>query len=352
MSSALILYNSACTALAKARSLLDVKDVADKASAIKEYGRLANDRSLELNAAELRIRAERRLGEMIKAGKAAGTIAEGRPPKNCSNSEQFPRVTLDEMGIDRKLSARAQNIASISDRAIEARIARWREDAERGTSRITADLLRDDDKKARRAEREAELGRAQAARNLELPDRKYGVILADPEWRFEPYSRNTGMDRAADNHYPTSSTEIIATRPVAMIAADDCVLFLWATVPMLPDAFQVMAAWGFAYKSHAIWAKDRVGTGYWFRNKHELLLVGTKGSVVAPAMGTQWESLIDGPVRAHSEKPDWQYELIETYFPNLPKIELNARRARPGWDSWGLDAPHDPETGEILEAAE
>jgi N6-adenosine-specific RNA methylase IME4 len=323
----------------QARTLLDVKDVADKAMAIKEYGRLSQDRSLELNAAELRIRAERRLGEMLKASERnAGTLRRG--------SDTEPRdttPTLDEIGIDKKLSSRAQKLASISDRAIEARIARWREDAERGTSRITADLLRDDDKKGRRAAREAELAERLNANNLGLPEKRYGVILADPEWRFEPYSRETGMDRAPENHYPTSPTDAIAARPVAEIAADDCVLFLWATVPMLPDALHVMAAWGFTYKSKVTWAKDHLGTGYWFRNKTEDLLVGTKGNIPAPAPGTQWESLVDGPVRAHSEKPDWQYELIEVYFPNLPKIELNARRARDGWDAWGLDAPSLPQ---------
>jgi N6-adenosine-specific RNA methylase IME4 len=112
------------------------------------------------------------------------------------------------------------------------------------------------------------------------------------------------MDRAADNHYPTSETDAICARPVGDIAADDCVLFLWATAPMLPDALRVMAAWGFAYKSHAIWKKDRIGTGYWFRNQHELLLIGTKGKIPAPAMGTQFPSVIDAPVGKHSEKPD------------------------------------------------
>src|SRR5271155_5436675 len=88
-------------------------------------------------------------------------------------------------------------------------------------------------------------------------------------WRFKPWSRETGMDRAADNHYPTSEPSDIAARDVASIAADDCVLFLWATAPMLPQAIDVMRAWGFAYKSHFVWAKDRLGTGYWNRNKHE-----------------------------------------------------------------------------------
>jgi N6-adenosine-specific RNA methylase IME4 len=178
------------------------------------------------------------------------------------------------------------------------------------------------------------------------------VILADPEWRFETFSRETGMDRAADNHYPTSPVEAIKARPVGDIAAADCVLFLWATAPMLPEALAVMAAWGFAYKSQTIWRKAEpaqnggtrsaglvLGTGYWFRSAHELLLVGTRGTVPAPAMGTQWPSIVDAPPRRHSEKPDWAYKLIEAYFPSLPKIELNARAARPGWDAWGLEAP-------------
>lgn len=348
---ALAKYDMARRMLAEARTIIEVKDVADRAAALKEYGRLANDRRLEIDAAELRIRCERRLGEMIIASKKTGQVSRGQPPKNSSQSEEFFRVNLPKQGIDHKLSSRAQNLASLSDRAIEARIARWREEAERGASRITVNLLRDDDKKARRAAREAEL----AEKILGLPDRRYAVILADPEWRFEPYSRETGMDRAPENHYPTSTTDKIAARPVAQIAADDCVLFLWATVPMLPDALRVMAAWGFAYKSHIIWDKQKIGTGYWFRNVHELLLVGTRGNIPAPAPGTQWPSLKEAHAEKHSAKPDWQYELIETYFsnPKTRKIELNARRRREGWDAWGLDAPaHDLEPGEVMEAAE
>jgi N6-adenosine-specific RNA methylase IME4 len=174
-----------------------------------------------------------------------------------------------------------------------------------------------------------------AKKQLALPVAKYGVIYADPEWSFAVWSQETGMDRAAANHYPTSTTDDIHDRPVAKIAADDCVLFLWATVPMLLDALQVMEDWGFQYKSHVIWNKDRLGTGYWFRNKHELLLVATRGKIPAPAPGTQWPSVIDAPVGRHSEKPEIFCKMIEAYYPTLPKIELNARRSRPGWDSWG-----------------
>lgn len=171
-----------------------------------------------------------------------------------------------------------------------------------------------------------------------FPKKRYGVILADPPWAFSTYSEN-GLDRSADNHYPTLDTDTLCGVGPYVPAADDCVLFLWATSPMLPDALRVMEAWGFTYKSHFIWNKDKIGTGYWNRNKHELLLVGTRGNIPAPAMGEQAHSVIDAPVRLHSEKPAAFYLLIENYFPNLPKIELNARRARPGWEAWGLEAP-------------
>jgi N6-adenosine-specific RNA methylase IME4 len=190
-------------------------------------------------------------------------------------------------------------------------------------------------KKARRDERERNL----AAKILALPGRRYGVMLADAGWRFEPWSRETGMDRAADNHYATSTVEQIKAIDVASIAAVDCALFLWATAPMMSQALEVMRAWGFTYKSQIVWDKEISGTGYWFRNRHELLLVGTRGNVPAPAMGTQWPSVNIERRRAHSVKPEWAYQMIEGYFPTLPKIELFARCARPGWDCWGFEAP-------------
>ncbi len=106
-----------------------------------------------------------------------------------------------------------------------------------------------------------------------------------------------------------------------------------------------MDAWGFGYRSHLIWAKDRIGTGYWNRNQHELLLIGVKGDIPAPLPGTQPPSILDAPVGAHSEKPPFAHEYAELCWPSLPKIELNARTARPGWDVWGAESP-DAATGD------
>jgi len=349
MNAVLVRYEAARAALAECRRVDEAKNIRDTAEAMRLYARQARDMAMELDAWEIRTRAERRLGEMLIAAREAGQLREGRnwPEQAARNSNgsapeplELPaRVILKEAGIDKKLSSASQKVASISEQAFEAMVARSREQMAAARDRRTMTLVGTQSKAERRAAREHEL----AARIAALPKKKYGVIYADPEWRFEPRSRETGMDRSADNHYPTSSTDEICARNVASIAADDCVLFLWATVPMLPDALRVMSAWGFAYKSHCVWSKDRIGTGYWFRNSHELLLVGTRGAPPAPAPGTQFSSIIEAPVGPHSRKPDDFGELIEAYYPNVAKIELNARRARPGWDIWGNEAPSAPD---------
>jgi N6-adenosine-specific RNA methylase IME4 len=193
---------------------------------------------------------------------------------------------------------------------------------------------------ARRADKEQRLGEKIAA----LPDAKFGVIVADPEWHDEVYSEQTGMNRHASRHYVTSDLETIKARPVASIAADDCVLFLWSTNQHLDVAIDVLRTWGFEYASHYIWRKPTPGLGYWNRSVHEVLLIGTRGNVPCPALGTQKLSVIDADRGEHSAKPDIFLEMIEGYFPSLPKIELNRRGPpRPGWSAWG---------NEVLEAAQ
>jgi N6-adenosine-specific RNA methylase IME4 len=104
---------------------------------------------------------------------------------------------------------------------------------------------------------------------------------------------------------------------------------------MLPEAIDVMRAWGFTYRSHLIWIKDRIGTGYWCRNRHEILLIGSKGTVPAPAPGEQPQSALEAAVGQHSEKPARFAELIKQLFPRAPCIELFARSPRSGWDTCG-----------------
>jgi N6-adenosine-specific RNA methylase IME4 len=354
----LALFSVAKEALAEARRTDEVKGIRDEAVRMRLYGEQAKDRTIIADAQEIISRAERRLGELIQSAKEIGQLGIGRPGRsnvegdegsgdtdgddeNGTPPEPFSRVTLSDAGISKKLSARSQKMASLGETAFEAAMQAAREKIISGGAAAVNPLkdVSTAGKKAARAERERQLG----AKQIALPVAKFGVILADPEWQFETYAE-TGMDRSADNHYPTSSIEIIKCRDVDSLAADDCVCWLWCTVPMLSEGIAVLQAWGFVYKSHLIWNKDRIGTGYWFRNKHELLLVGTRGSVPAPAMGDQFPSVIDAPVGEHSAKPDKFYEIIEAYYPTLPKIELNARQARNGWVRWGYEAPEEVQT--------
>jgi N6-adenosine-specific RNA methylase IME4 len=325
----LVRYDAARRALAEAHAVDEVKEIRDRMEAMQHYARQAKDSELIDKATDIRLRAERRAGELLTEMAETGQRDKGGRGRIGSR----PATQLRDLGVSKTQSSRWQKLAGLDEGGFEARVAQAKRRAVASIEMTKAE--RAAEKRERRQAREADL----AAMQLALPDRRFGVVLADPGWRWEPYSRETGMDRAADNHYATSSLEEIKAVDVASIAADDCVVLLWSTVPMMSRALEVMAAWGFAYKTNFVWVKDRSGTGYWNRNQHELLLVGTRGNIPAPAPGEQWESVIHAPVGAHSEKPAAFYELIESYFPNLPKMELFARSRRQGWHAWGLEAP-------------
>lgn len=271
-------------------------------------------------------------------GERAQTVTAGewRGPKhgNCrkcgSVAERFPGV----MRITQLTFEHHALVAPLNDdKAIP--LLRWC--AETNPPHPTTEL-RTRIKQLRRTEREAMLAEAIEQASANVGYQLYGVLYADPAWRFAPYSVE-GMDRAADNHYPTMPMVDLLDMEVMRVApAENCVLFCWATVPMLEQALAWMAHYGFTYRSHCAWVKDRVGTGYWFRNAHELLLVGVKGDVPAPAPGTQFPSVIEASVGKHSEKPEAFAAMIESLFPNVAKLEMFARAPRAGWDSWGAEA--------------
>ncbi|CAN7583178.1 MT-A70 family methyltransferase [Devosia sp. LjRoot16] len=357
----LIRYEAAREALAEALRVDEVLDVRNVAEQMRLYGRQAKDRKIIADATSLQLRAERKLGVLLISAKETGQLGIGRPAKsnlgpqasdsddaeNGAESVPFTRATLAEVGVDKKLSAKAQQWARLGDAEFEARLAEVRDKIESGGAVVVNPLkdLSTAQKKASRVTREAELGRKQMA----LPEAKFGVILTDDEWEHRAWS-DAGLGKAPANHYPVSSLDELKKRDVVSLAAPDCALLMWSTAPHLAQAIELMAHRGFEYKTCSIWKKiypgDGHGTGYWFWIDHEILLVGTRGNPPAPAPGTQWRSVIEAPVGRHSEKPEIFYELIEAYFPTLPKIELNAREKREGWARWGYEAPADENSAE------
>jgi N6-adenosine-specific RNA methylase IME4 len=163
-----------------------------------------------------------------------------------------------------------------------------------------------------------------------LPGRgPYRVIAADPPWPCgsDPYYR------AGACPYPEMPIADICALPVANIAHRDSILFLWTTNAFLREAFQVLAAWGFSYKTMLTWAKDRMGTGDWLRGQTEHCLLAVRGNPTIVL--SNHTTLLRGPVRAHSQKPDEFYEFVESYAPAPRYAELFSRTARPNWDRHG-----------------
>lgn len=166
---------------------------------------------------------------------------------------------------------------------------------------------------------------------------KYQIIYADPPWQY----RQKSIRGSAESHYPTMSIDELCALPVQRLAAADCALFLWTTFPQLPDAFKLVDAWGFSYKTAAfVWVKKNkvsdswfFGPGFWTRANAEVCLLGVKGK--PKRQSAKVHQLIVSPLRQHSQKPDEARAKIVELLGDVPRVELFARQTAPGWDSWG-----------------
>ncbi|THD44616.1 MAG: hypothetical protein E7774_10095 [Bradyrhizobium sp.] len=304
-----------------------------------------------------------------------GARTDLSPPGEKSQSERARMVGVGKRSVERADAIVERGIPALAtvvraghlSVSVAAKLAELPDTLQRGA--LGEGGAKDLQKRARmvlvKHRRDARLEQI-AGKTVAFPGRRYAVIYCDIPWRFVAWSTETGLERSPDNHYPTMTFDELAALPVADLAAPDCVLFFWSTTASLGDDIELMAEWGFvslrprerngrlsrdvdggllapaslgSYRSHQIWAKDRVGTGYWYRNTHELLLVGVRGDVPAPLAGAQETSLINAPVGAHSQKPLCFREMIDRQYPDLPKIELFCRGAPGlGWDAYGNEA--------------
>jgi N6-adenosine-specific RNA methylase IME4 len=186
-----------------------------------------------------------------------------------------------------------------------------------------------DMREERRQEKLASISTAAELKGL------FSVIYADPAWEDE-FGSN---DRQAELHYPVMTLEAIKALGVPEIVTPDAVLYLWALPHMVPSALEVMAAWGFDYRTDLVWVKDKIGLGEWVRQQHEVLLIGRRGAFPAPPTAVRSPSVVRAPRSEHSAKPDIFAELIERWYPESAKIELFRRGPpRPGWKAWGNQA--------------
>jgi N6-adenosine-specific RNA methylase IME4 len=163
-----------------------------------------------------------------------------------------------------------------------------------------------------------------------LPSGRFDLLYADPPWP----SASPHSEWSPEQHYPTMTLEAI--KALAVPAAEDAVLFLWAVPSQLCEALAVIEAWGFEYRTQLVWVKPWIGQGNWVRHRHELLLIGRRGNFPVPDEADRPDSVVEAPRGRHSEKPKVFYELIERMYPVSSKLELFARgKPRAGWSAWG-----------------
>jgi N6-adenosine-specific RNA methylase IME4 len=274
---------------------------------------------MESLAGEIRLRAERRAGELL-ANMAEKGERQRQGGDRKSKLAQYTLIPdLPRLGVTKLQASTWQRIAAVPEQEFEARLQRQRETSKPiYAEQIVRELTRQD--------------RRQDLAERNWPEGRYPILYADPPWAY----RNSGFEQAAEGQYPTMTTDAIVALAdeVEQHIADPAILFLWVTSPLLPDGLRVLEAWGFSYKTSMVWIKDRApGMGWFVNGLHEFILIGTTGSIHP---GLKVDSVIVAPVSRHSEKPDAAYVAIETMFPQIKRrIELFSRRPRLGWDSWG-----------------
>jgi len=193
-------------------------------------------------------------------------------------------------------------------------------------------------KSKRKSKRKTKRKRTNKSRKIRFPNKKHSVILADPAWDYKDKAR--AGKRGSSFKYPIMTLEEIAKLPIQRIAKKNCILFLWATPPMIKEALHIMNRWGFRYKTFAfVWVKrskkgtTKIGMGSWTRANAEICLIGTRGKPKRKSASIR--QIIESIPREHSRKPDEIYQRIEKLVGNVSRIELFARHRRRGWSSWG-----------------
>jgi N6-adenosine-specific RNA methylase IME4 len=353
MSPPLAKYEAARRALAEARRVDEVKDIRDKAVAMQLYAKQAKDRTLIEDATEIRLRAERRAGELLrKMEKNGGARGQGRPQKGGSKGRppKDNTPTLADLGVTKTQSSRWQRFADLDPETFESRVIAARKKALNGLDGVHHEIRQ----RAERAAYESRItkgGTVDDLRALAETGYRAGVIYCDVPSRYMTYSGENKM-RSAERHYNTSAIgELKAMAPlIQALAAKDCALHFWASGALDEQAHEIIREWGFTFKTWAfIWIKTtrkaefielngtglHWGMGYTTRANAEVVLLATRGSPVRLHNDVHQVVIAPHPGRGrHSEKPEEVRRRIERLYGG-PYLELFARKPREGWMMWG-----------------
>lgn len=339
--------------LAEVASVQDALDVVDYAEAARVFAQRAKLGTSAVNhATVVKVLASMKVAEFVNEGQERGVIATRETARQVSNqvrSADMTRAaaTLDELGVDRRRLAEYRVLhAGLTEREVRE-AASERDAANRAIS--SKELL-----KVARQRTTDERVKSGAVARLDVVDGIVGTIVADPPWRYG----NTSTRGAAEDHYPTMSidelcrTDDTERDPAAVArkhAGEQAHLYLWATAGHLPEAFAVMDAWGFTYKTYLVWVKPQMGMGNYFRVSTELVLFGVKGDLRTNTRDTM--NYFTAKRGKHSKKPLDFYDIVTKSSPG-PYLEMFSRcrademldglcecsKCRLGWQTWGHEA--------------
>jgi N6-adenosine-specific RNA methylase IME4 len=317
---ALARLSAAAAMLAEARTMDEIKAIHDIATAAQVYARAAHiGMEAQNHAAEIRLLAERKAGELLKQLERDPVSHGGsrRPTSGTEPSEY--RTVLDDSQTTRQDAGRWQRVADMPEAAFVEYIA---ETKAAGKELSTAGVL----------QAAARLVVPEPAITPALPVEKYRCIVVDPPWPMVKIERLVRDEQGVALDYPTMTLEEIAALPVAELAADGCHVYLWTTQKYLPHAFDLFTAWGVRYQCLMTWVKPTGMTPYSWMYDTEHVLFGRIGALPLLRMGLRLS--FTAPTTGHSRKPDVFYERVAQASP-APRLDMFARATREGFDSWG-----------------
>ena len=316
----------ALSMLQEVKEIDEIKQIIDQSEALRNYA-VAQKLSTEIqqDVTEYNLYAIRQMGIISKSLVKFKNQYDAGP-----NYGQAKTKVLSDAGIDRRRAAEAEKFAAVSEREFSDIIA-----AKRANDILSKyEVAREIRNKMIKQQRNNII----TTTPLEL-NSTYNVILADPPWQ---YDFSASENRSPENHYPTMTTEELYNLYIPI--EDDSILFLWSPASQLQNALLLINAWGFVYKTSAVWDKEIIGMGYYFRNRHEMILIGIKGDIKPPLPENRPPSVYQERRSKYTKKPDYYYDMIEKMYPNGKYLELFARQQyNEKWTAWGNQIEKDRE---------
>jgi N6-adenosine-specific RNA methylase IME4 len=328
-------------ALEAAQDPAEIKDIAAQLDAFETYMHDCGLYSIE----DMRPINEARMRARWKLGRALAKVSRAQGERTSVSS--FTKF-IGDLGLTKPVAIEAQRIGTLPEDKLTKAFEQWRQ---------RPDLLHYSDllmiakpywhQELRRNTHQRIRAQAEAA-STDAPEQlgPFPLIYLDPPWVFETHTPEM-THRMPDDHYPTlTDDEIVAGRffgrTISEMAADTSVMLMWCTSSNMLRACAVMGRLGFTYKTHAIWDKQKIGTGKIFRNQHEMLLYGSRGD---PPMPVELHSSMFSGEKfqrgRHSAKPDEVRRIIERMYPAFDentRVEIFARGQIPGWTCLGYEA--------------